>query len=403
MIAEAGKSTEGRKRSVNSAKKYWWVAAILVPLVTALISKWPLNGGSPVPGTTYIANMTVIENQYQQFFGQPSVDPELKQKIQRAIDLGAKKDFRGAITLFEQIPENARVPAVWNDLGVAYAGLNDQQSARAAFERARGRSPDDAAASANLKHLDELKVTPLKPVETLVTDREIEPNNDIFHANRIPLNATIGAAIADDSDVDYFAFKTPPTYRDIIEIAIDNDSTTLNLDLHVFNADRTEIGSSYNASESGNLSYSFAAAPDSLYYVKVAHFTHTVGAYRLMVRPRKAYDAYEPNDDIFHASSIVVGKTIEAGIMDPHDLDFYQFKTDKAGNLVVSLENRSTSLQPEIRIHDANRTDIGGKGDGTPSANVSFMFAAQANSIYYVQVGPDGSSSGNYALTVRPE
>jgi hypothetical protein len=64
-------------------------------------------------------------------------------------------------------PDNMRVPAVWNNLGVAYLGLGDQPRARAAFEKARERNPNDDAANANLSHLNKAAaITPAVPQDT---------------------------------------------------------------------------------------------------------------------------------------------------------------------------------------------------------------------------------------------
>jgi hypothetical protein len=391
-----------RKLPVDAAKKYWWAAAIVVPIVVAIIAAVaPLihRDKPPVPGPTY-SNMTVIRKQYEHFSGgQYFNDPDLTQKIEQAVELGAKREFKQAVDLFEQIPESARVPAVWNDIGVAYLGLNDQQRARAAFEKA----PDDAAAKANLGQLQPVKVLPQQPTPASPT----EPNKDIFHAKKIPLNAAIGAAIADPSDVDYFVFTTPPKYRDIIDIAVDNQSTTLRPKLDVYDADRSRIGGNSSSDPAGNVSYAFAAQPNSLWYISVrtADYTSTSGAYTLTVRPRKAYDAYEPNNDFFHAAPIALGQTVEANIMDPAEVDFYQLKPDTAGNLLVSLENQSTNLQPKIDVYDADRSQIGGNANGNHAGNVRYSFSAQPNSLYYLSVRTADytSSSGAYTLTVRAQ
>jgi Tetratricopeptide repeat len=413
MASDSERPSARRKRPVDAAKKYWWASAIAVPVVVAiivaLINKWPIgsNDASPVPGTTYVGSMTVIGKQYEHFTGQSLSDADLQQKIQQAINLGAKREFQGAIALFEQIPESARVPAVWNDLGVAYTGLNDPQRARAAFEKAREKSPGDVAAKANLARLDELQISPLREAGTPVSDHETEPNNDFFHANKILLSVAVGAAIADPSDVDYFVFTTPPVYRDMIDIIVSNESMTLQPALDVYNADRSLIGSKSSSNPAGNINYSFAAPPNSFFYVKVhtADYTSSSGAYSLTVQPLKAYDAYEPNNDIFHAAPISIGQTVEGNIMVGDEADFYQVKSDKAANLVVWLDNRSTSLQPEIEVYDANRSKIGGSSNRNPAGNASYSFAAQPNSLYYVKVRTADytSSSGAYGLSVRPQ
>jgi hypothetical protein len=157
--------------------------------------------------------MTVIGKQYEHFTGQALSESELKRKIERAVELGTKREFHKAIALFEQIPEGQRVPAVWNDLGVAYAGLDDQQRARAAFKKAQERSPDDQAARANLSRLDEVrKASPPKGIETAeksIINHPFEPNDDIFHATMIPLNVGVKGTIMASDSVDYFKFTTP--------------------------------------------------------------------------------------------------------------------------------------------------------------------------------------------------
>jgi hypothetical protein len=117
----AGLSPEEWLRS--RAYKYYLLAFFATCAVVVTIFALAVMNRSPVPGTTYINNFSVVQNQFQQIMGQTVIDADLKQKIERAIELGAKRDFQTAIALYEQIPENMRVPAVWNNLGVAYLGL----------------------------------------------------------------------------------------------------------------------------------------------------------------------------------------------------------------------------------------------------------------------------------------
>ena len=112
----AGLSPEQWLRS--KMHKYYLLAFLATCGVVGVTSTLAIMNRSPVPGTTYINSSTVFQNQVQQIVGQSVIDPELKQKIERAIELGAKRDFQTAVNLYEQIPENMRVPAVWNNLGV---------------------------------------------------------------------------------------------------------------------------------------------------------------------------------------------------------------------------------------------------------------------------------------------
>src|SRR5262249_55228026 len=71
-----------------------------------------------------IGNITIVENQYPQFFGAPP-PVDVKQLIAQAIDLANSQQNDGALEAFSKIPIDMRVPALWNDLGVVFERLND--------------------------------------------------------------------------------------------------------------------------------------------------------------------------------------------------------------------------------------------------------------------------------------
>jgi tetratricopeptide (TPR) repeat protein len=405
MAAEAENRAKSRKHLVDYSKKYWWLAALVVPILVAVIGKWPIKEGPPVPGTTYINSMTVIEHQYQQFIGQPLTDPDLRDRIQQANRLAEKSDFQGAAALGQEVADKAPVPALLNNLGVLYQGAGDWPRAKAAYQQALSKDPNYGPAKANLNALETAPTPP--PHAVAVTDQEIEPNNEIFQANGIQLNRGIAAAIADSSDKDTFAFKTPPKYRDWIEITVENRSTTLIPGIGVYNADKSSIGGNAASTAGANLKYDFVCAPDSTYYVQIVPtgYGQPGAAYTLTVKPLKAYDAYEPNDDIRHPASIELGKTVMANVMDPGDTDFYTFKTSKGGKVLVFLANRSTTLMPGIGVFDSDKSLLGGNEASNAGADLRYTFSSQPNSTYYVQISPRGygNRGGDYSLTVTEQ
>jgi tetratricopeptide (TPR) repeat protein len=103
----------------------------------------------------FVGNTTVYQNQYQQINNnQPLGEAELA-KIQEAIDLVTKRQFDRALDIFNRIPEAARVPAYWNDVGAVRESLSDQQNARLAYQKALDLRPDFEPAKVNLARLDE--------------------------------------------------------------------------------------------------------------------------------------------------------------------------------------------------------------------------------------------------------
>jgi tetratricopeptide (TPR) repeat protein len=104
-------------------------------------------------GPVFIGNITVIENQYLQFYGTPPT-VEVKQQIMQAIELANNQQYDRALEAFVRIPAEMRVPAVWNDLGVVFERLNDLANARAAYQAALAKDPGFALAKNNLARLE---------------------------------------------------------------------------------------------------------------------------------------------------------------------------------------------------------------------------------------------------------
>ena len=417
---------KARSRAVDYAKKYWWASAIAVPLLVALIAKWPFGPGETGPKlisqtiTTTIGSKVNSDNTTTNNtitiagsnFALPDKlsialsDPNMNAMAQRAAQRLQNGDFAGAAKLLEELPEHDRNAAVWTLLGVAYAGAGVRDRAAEALKRAGDGSTASQAAKINLATLAAVAPADAKPLE--VSQKTKDPNNPFDSAVEIPLSKVVAGEIAKGSDFNIYAFTAPPTYRDWIDIRIVNKSNQLTPQVTLFGADKVDISGVQTAKNAGaDLVYTFVAGPNVQYYVKVTSlWGQSSGPYQLTIKPRRAYDAYESNDDIRHPypDFIPIGTTIHAGIMDGHDIDFYHIKTDNAGNLVVSLENQSSELQPWIGVYDQDRTLIAEAAANNQAANVSKKFSALAHSVYYIEVTAVFSqSAGDYALTIRPE
>ena len=91
--------------------------------------------------------------------------------------------------------------------------------------------------------------------------------------------------------------------------------------------------------------------------------------------------------------------------MDSGDQDFYQFRAQGPASLVVSIENRSPTLVPALRVLNGDKNDISGwSSASTAGGNLRYAFTAEADSIYYVHVTSSWErTSGEYTLTVKEE
>jgi hypothetical protein len=382
-----------------TAKKtdyYKWIAGIALPIVLALIGYFRPGSSDDkkTPGNfTFIGSVSVIENQYQQFVGQP-MKADVKAQLTAAVNLANAGQYEASRRIFEQMADAVPVPAVYSSIGAFYAEKGDSQHAREFYQKAVAKDPTYKPALANLTAL-----TITKPDERPISGgREAEPNNDIPHANVLPLGSAVAAEIADASDSDYYRLSTGPT-RDIYRASVKNLSTTLAPAVTIYDAQKNNAGADHRATAGADLDFDFAPEANATVYVQVSRYDN-VGAYSLTVAPLHRYDAFEPNDDIQSAKPLALGKTIDANIMDAQDRDFYQITSGAAGNLTVMLKNTSSALAPTITLYDGQKNEMTSDHRASGGADLSLPFAAQANSTYYVQISRyDGS--GTYSLTVK--
>jgi hypothetical protein len=248
--------------------------------------------------------------------------------------------------------------------------------------------------------LETLKSIPPRHVE--ISAQELEPNDDGLSANLIELGKWITGTIGSQKDADFFAFKTLPTYRDLIRIELENRSTTLEPRIELYDADKASLGEVHQTTKGADLAYSFVGAPDRRYMFRVSnYYGSSVGAYLVRVIPTKAYDAHEPNDDILSARPIATGTQVSAKIMDKGDADFFRVETSGAQELLVEIRNSSTTLRPAIGVFDAAKTSIGSQHTTTAGGDISHTFKAQPRAAYYIRVGDYYSdAAGAYVLTV---
>jgi hypothetical protein len=158
----------------NVPRKYWWVVAVAVPVVLALIAIVPnvvKRSGGSTGGTsttitgdnnavtfdysthnTFVTNVNVIAREYELQTGRPLSD-DLKRQIESAVNAAQQGNHTESIRLLEQVAKAAPVPAIYNNLGVEYAKTQNVQASRQAFELSKAKIAEVAAAAANNRPL----------------------------------------------------------------------------------------------------------------------------------------------------------------------------------------------------------------------------------------------------------
>jgi hypothetical protein len=400
----------GKAKKKNSARtltrKYWWLAPVALGLIClgylATGPRWfgprvLARTGAPIKG--YVSDIDMLRQEYLRFHGKPLRSPEIEQRFEMVNEKVKHQDYQSAALLLENISQDAAVPVVFNNLGVLYAQLNDRSRAIAAFREALARDVDYQPVRLNLDRLREMTANAADPVT-----REIEPNNSPQQANIVSLNKPVEADVAADvNDVDYFRVTTPPAPRDRIRITAEPHNPRLSLVLRIYDSDRRITDMAAGARESGKaLTFEFGPPPNTTYYLQLSGANQSSGGYTLQLTPLRAFDVYEPNDEIFNSRRIEIAQDIRANIMDATDTDYYSFIAPRTGQVNVTVKNRSATLIPALTTFSPEMRNIGfGPDVRTPGASLRHSFDVLENQTYYLQVWSENSTAGEYTLIVE--
>jgi hypothetical protein len=393
-----GRRRVRRRRHRPLAVRYWWVLAVVAFVVLApWIWNWitvPHFKHSPLAG--YISDAAKLEEEYALFTGKPLQDAAVNQQFAQATDFMLLGNYSNAVILLEAVSKRAAVPVVFNDLGVLYVKLKDGPRAMKAFRDALARNHEYPPVRANLRNLNLGEAA--DPGSS-----EVEPNNTNDQANAVwldrPLDAIISPSIG---DVDCFWFITPRPPRDRVAIQVINHAVTLIPRLRVFDANGGVLTGLKEAIQGGDsLRFDFSPPPNTLYYVQVDGASGSSGAYTLTVSPLRAFDLYEPNDDILSATRFTLGQTIEANIMDADDTDFFSFLSRVSGPVTIDVVSKNSTLVPGLSTFAPDLRHIGFGPDAKPGGSLHHTMNVEANQTYYIQVWAKGNTAGPYQLTIK--
>jgi hypothetical protein len=371
-------------------------AIALVAVVYAMVGRYIAGGKaarSPIPG--YLGDVAQLREEYLKFYGRAlDESTDIEEHFSAAGQFMYRRDFVGAAAELDRLASQAAVPLVFNDLGLMYSHLNDRTHAANAFRQALMRDPGYRPVRSSMQ------LTNCQSCEPLT--REVEPNDLPANANLIPIDTQVDADINSSSDVDWFEFVTPATPRDLVAIEFTNPSTTLALAMHVYDSGMrlTDIGKDA-AGRGDSISRQFSPERNATFFIQVTSMRGSVGQYVLTVHPRRAFDAYEPNDDILSARKIALGETLTANIMDAQDRDYYWFEKPEAGTATIAIRGQSDTLLPALSTFgpDAHSIDL----DLIPlrgESEIKHALIVRAHQKYYLQVSGREQSSGKYTLRV---
>src|ERR1022692_2759771 len=380
--------------------RIWWLFPLVaVALSAQWISTWwtsrPAARHLSLPG--YITDADSLRQEFRRFQGKPLGDPAIERDFDRASDLMIQGEYPSSAVLLETVAQSAQLPVVYNNLGVLYVKLDDGAKAVGAFREALARDLEYPPVRQNLARFK--FGNSADPVT-----REVEPNGTDRLANFIALGRSVDAEISPDvNDVDCFRVTSPPAPRDLLLVQLVNRSQTLAPRLRLYDADGRPLDWSKESQEPGaSLREVISPPPNTTLFLRVEGLIDTAGVYSLTVSAMKAFDAFEPNDDILTATKIALNQTVEANIMDGEDTDYYSFRGSARGTVTIEIQNRSKALIPALTTFTPEMANNGfGPKLSAPGSDLRFSMKAESGKTYYIQVWSQSKTAGDYSLTIK--
>ena len=221
-------------------------------------------------------------------------------------------------------------------------------------------------------------------------------NATMAEARPLALGVAEPGEILTIQDTRYYLVGNTLKLRDLALVRLENLSATLRPDLKIFTNDKSLITEVYDGNPGASVEHVLPLTPGKPIYLQVLPY-NTMGKYKISVTPQQAYDAHEPNDDLLTPRAVKVGTDISGSIMDGEDHDWFRVSSATGTMIKVTFENLSTTLKPNLKVYDRNKSNIVDKFDGTPGANLNFDVDIKQAGDFYVQVLPY-STAGKYRL-----
>lgn len=346
----------------------------------------------------YISDPVALKAEFDLYNGPREDYATVNSRFRSAADLAAQNNLPAVANVLESVAKSGNLPVIFHNLGIVYAGLGDYPRAAESFREALAHNPEYLATRKFLREATGLPAGLTEP-----HTREREPNHDNGTANLIALRAPVAGEIAGGTDsMDYFRVNAPPAPRDLIAIEVANQTASFAPRLRVYDAKfRTQDWGDASAEAGGSLKVIGGPKPNSSLTLSLTSDNGKPGSYLLTVTPLKAFDRYEPNDEITAARPVAIGEEISANIMDNADSDFFSFVSPRKGSVAVEIRNRSQALTPVLVVFSRDRRNIGvAPPADKPGANLRHTIDAAKDEVFYLHVASQGGTAGPYVLRV---
>lgn len=217
-------------------------------------------------------------------------------------------------------------------------------------------------------------------------------------------NGSATGTLETAGDVDMFKIVAPASGRMTLDLSASAGSA-IDPIVYVYNTSKRLMGSNDDAGDgTRNSSLTIDVAARSTYYIKVAAYGLTRGAYRVAVS--SATDDF--GNDFGQAAALTLtsaGAASKTGIVNRSgDVDFFRFVAPVTGQMAITNATTSGSrLDPDLYVYDSARSLLANNDDYGAASNSRVTFAVTAGATYYIKAAGYGATTGSYRLSLSTE
>lgn len=113
---------------------------------------------------------------------------------------------------------------------------------------------------------------------------------------------------------------------------------------------------------------------------------------------------HEVNNNLLQSNRVKLDTWVTGAVGASGDVDVYSFTTPDVHRdwITIELQNRSTGLEPNLVLYDAEKTGFASAYKTTTGADIKYSFVAKPNTTYFAKLSAYyGKSTGVYLLRVK--
>jgi hypothetical protein len=190
-------------------------------------------------------------------------------------------------------------------------------------------------------------------------------NSTLADARPLALAVAEAGEILTIEDTRFYKVDNALKLRDLALIRLQNESATLRPNLKVLNADKSLMAEPYDPSPGASLQAHRDAQPRGA-AVSAGHGLRVNRQIQDLSDAAKGVRRIRAERRLAHTGGGTGRPDINAGILDDKDHDSYRVSGASKTSGNVTFENLSTTLRPDLKVFDRNKSMIVEKYDGRP-------------------------------------